>query len=120
MAAVPLTPAPAHPEIGLIHHRDHRLSAAARACRRTLVELAAGRHGTLATQLLQRQLGHLLRRRRVLAGDQSAVGYRVPGWSRQAPRSQHHHRQKAPATARHPCAAQGRECAAKRAGSATN
>jgi LysR family transcriptional regulator, transcription activator of glutamate synthase operon len=34
-------PAPEHPEIGLIHHRDHRLSAAARACRRHLVELAA-------------------------------------------------------------------------------
>jgi LysR family transcriptional activator of glutamate synthase operon len=43
VAAVPLTPAPAHPEIGLIHHRDHRLSAAARACRRSLVELTAGR-----------------------------------------------------------------------------
>ncbi|GAA2640444.1 LysR family transcriptional regulator [Paractinoplanes durhamensis] len=35
-----LRPAPAHPEIGVIHHRDHRLSAAARACRRQLIDLA--------------------------------------------------------------------------------
>jgi LysR family transcriptional activator of glutamate synthase operon len=36
-----LAPAPAHPPIGVIHHRDHRLSAAARACRRHLIERAA-------------------------------------------------------------------------------
>ena len=36
-----LTPAPAHPEIGLIHRRDRRLSAAARACHRHLAEVAA-------------------------------------------------------------------------------
>jgi LysR family transcriptional activator of glutamate synthase operon len=32
---------PAHPPIGLIHHRGQRLSAAARACRRHLIEQAA-------------------------------------------------------------------------------
>jgi LysR family transcriptional activator of glutamate synthase operon len=32
-----LDPAPAHPPIGLIHHRDHRLSAAARAFRGQLL-----------------------------------------------------------------------------------
>ncbi|GAA0548930.1 hypothetical protein GCM10010172_33610 [Paractinoplanes ferrugineus] len=37
-----LQPAPAHPEIGVIHHRDHRMSAAARACRSQLTELGAG------------------------------------------------------------------------------
>ncbi|GAB1643437.1 LysR family transcriptional regulator [Krasilnikovia sp. MM14-A1259] len=35
-----LEPAPGHPPIGLIHHRDHRLSAAAQACRGHLIELA--------------------------------------------------------------------------------
>jgi LysR family transcriptional activator of glutamate synthase operon len=35
-----LRPAPAHPPIGLIHHRDRRLSAAARACRHGLIELS--------------------------------------------------------------------------------
>ena len=35
-----LSPAPPHPGIGVIHHRDHRLSAAARSCRRQLIELA--------------------------------------------------------------------------------
>ncbi|MEU4219237.1 LysR family transcriptional regulator [Actinoplanes sp. NPDC026623] len=34
-----LRPAPLHPPIGLIHHRDRRLSAAARACRRHLIAL---------------------------------------------------------------------------------
>jgi DNA-binding transcriptional LysR family regulator len=32
-----LRPAVEHPDIGVIHHRDHRLSAAARACRRELI-----------------------------------------------------------------------------------
>jgi DNA-binding transcriptional LysR family regulator len=36
-----LDPAPPHPPIGLIHHRDRRLTAAAQACRRYLIELAA-------------------------------------------------------------------------------
>jgi DNA-binding transcriptional LysR family regulator len=36
-----LDPAPAHPPIGLIQHREHRLTAAARACRRHLLESAA-------------------------------------------------------------------------------
>lgn len=40
VAVVKLDPAPGHPPIGLIHHRDRRLSAAARACRRTLIERA--------------------------------------------------------------------------------
>ncbi|MEV6925159.1 LysR family transcriptional regulator [Dactylosporangium sp. NPDC051485] len=34
-----LQPAPQHPDIAVMHHRDHRLSAAARACRRQLIEL---------------------------------------------------------------------------------
>jgi DNA-binding transcriptional LysR family regulator len=38
-----LDPAPGHPPIGVIHHRDHRLSAAAQACRRHLIESAAVR-----------------------------------------------------------------------------
>jgi LysR family transcriptional regulator, transcription activator of glutamate synthase operon len=33
-----LDPAPAHPPIGLIQHREHRLTAAARACRGHLIE----------------------------------------------------------------------------------
>jgi LysR family transcriptional activator of glutamate synthase operon len=33
-------PAPAHPPIGLIHHRDRRLTAAAQACRHHLIERA--------------------------------------------------------------------------------
>jgi DNA-binding transcriptional LysR family regulator len=37
---VRLDPAPAHPPIGLIRHREHRLTAAARACRRHLLESA--------------------------------------------------------------------------------
>jgi DNA-binding transcriptional LysR family regulator len=37
---VRLDPAPAHPPIGLIQHREHRLTAAARACRRHLLESA--------------------------------------------------------------------------------
>lgn len=37
-----LDPAPRHPPIGLIHHRDHRLSAAARACRDALITQARG------------------------------------------------------------------------------
>jgi LysR family transcriptional activator of glutamate synthase operon len=36
-----LDPAPAHPPSGLIQHREHRLTAAARACRRHLLESAA-------------------------------------------------------------------------------
>jgi LysR family transcriptional regulator, transcription activator of glutamate synthase operon len=36
-----LDPPPPHPPIGLIHHRDHRLTAAARTCRRHLIEHAA-------------------------------------------------------------------------------
>lgn len=36
-----LDPAPPHPPIGLIHHRDRRPTAAAQACRRYLIELAA-------------------------------------------------------------------------------
>jgi LysR family transcriptional activator of glutamate synthase operon len=36
-----LDPSPPHPPIGLIHHRDHRLTAAAQACRRHLIEAAA-------------------------------------------------------------------------------
>jgi LysR family transcriptional activator of glutamate synthase operon len=39
VAVRPLWPAPAHPPIGLIHHRDRRLSAAARACRHHLIDL---------------------------------------------------------------------------------
>jgi LysR family transcriptional activator of glutamate synthase operon len=35
-----LDPSPAHPPIGLIRHREHRLTAAARACRRHLLESA--------------------------------------------------------------------------------
>ena len=41
VAVRPLRPAPAHPGIGVIHHRDHRLGAAARACRHQLIELAS-------------------------------------------------------------------------------
>ncbi|WP_213004977.1 LysR family transcriptional regulator [Paractinoplanes toevensis] len=37
-----LRPSPPHPDIAVIHHRDHRLPAAAQACRRQLIELAAG------------------------------------------------------------------------------
>ncbi|GIF26379.1 DNA-binding transcriptional LysR family regulator [Actinoplanes tereljensis] len=37
-----LTPTPTHPDIAVIHHRDHRMPAAAQACRRHLIELAAG------------------------------------------------------------------------------
>jgi len=36
-----LDPGPPHPPIGLIHRRDRRLTAAAQACRRYLIELAA-------------------------------------------------------------------------------
>jgi LysR family transcriptional activator of glutamate synthase operon len=36
-----LSPSPPHPPIGLIHHRDHRLTAAAQAGRRHLIEAAA-------------------------------------------------------------------------------
>jgi DNA-binding transcriptional LysR family regulator len=36
-----LQPAPVHPPIGVLHHRDHRLSAAAQACRRHLIARAA-------------------------------------------------------------------------------
>lgn len=35
-----LDPGPPHPPIGLMHHRDRRLSAAAHACRSYLIELA--------------------------------------------------------------------------------
>jgi len=35
-----LDPAPTHPPIGLIQHRDRRLSAAARACRQELLRPA--------------------------------------------------------------------------------
>jgi DNA-binding transcriptional LysR family regulator len=35
-----LDPAPPHPPIGLIHHREHRLTAAAQACRRHLIASA--------------------------------------------------------------------------------
>ena len=41
-----LDPPPPHPPIGLIHHRDHRLTAAARTCRRHLIEAAAQFSGT--------------------------------------------------------------------------
>ncbi|PYC68108.1 LysR family transcriptional regulator [Micromonospora arborensis] len=41
VAVQPADRAPAHPQIGLIHHRDRRLSAAAQACRRQFVERAA-------------------------------------------------------------------------------
>lgn len=34
-----LRPTPLHPDIGVIHYRDHRLSAAARACRGQLIDL---------------------------------------------------------------------------------
>ncbi|MEU4244617.1 LysR family transcriptional regulator [Actinoplanes sp. NPDC026619] len=37
-----LRPAPLHPEIAVIHHRDHRLSAAARTCRQQLIDHATG------------------------------------------------------------------------------
>jgi DNA-binding transcriptional LysR family regulator len=37
-----LDPSPAHPPIGLIQRRGHRLTAAARACRGHLIESAAG------------------------------------------------------------------------------
>jgi LysR family transcriptional activator of glutamate synthase operon len=40
VTVVRLDPAPAHPAIGLIQHRDRRLSAAARACRQELVRRA--------------------------------------------------------------------------------
>jgi LysR family transcriptional activator of glutamate synthase operon len=40
VTVVRLEPAPAHPAIGLIHHRDRRLSAAARACRQELIRRA--------------------------------------------------------------------------------
>jgi LysR family transcriptional activator of glutamate synthase operon len=36
-----LDPSPGHPPIGLIQHREHRLTAAARACRRHLIESVA-------------------------------------------------------------------------------
>jgi LysR family transcriptional activator of glutamate synthase operon len=40
VTVVELDPAPPHPSIGLIHHRDRRLSAAARACRLELLRRA--------------------------------------------------------------------------------
>jgi DNA-binding transcriptional LysR family regulator len=40
VTVVRLDPAPAHPAIGLIQHRDRRLSAAARACRQELIRRA--------------------------------------------------------------------------------
>ncbi|MEU8817792.1 LysR family transcriptional regulator [Actinoplanes sp. NPDC048796] len=40
VAVVPLSEAPAHPPIGVIHRRDRRLGAASRACRRRLIEFA--------------------------------------------------------------------------------
>ncbi|SNY34987.1 LysR family transcriptional regulator [Paractinoplanes atraurantiacus] len=41
VAVVPLTKAPPHPAIGVIHHRERRLSPATRACRHHLIEIAA-------------------------------------------------------------------------------
>ncbi len=41
IAVCPLDPSPPHPPIGLIHHRDHRLTAAAQTCRRHLIDTAA-------------------------------------------------------------------------------
>ncbi|MFG1996060.1 LysR family transcriptional regulator [Actinoplanes sp. NPDC048988] len=46
VAVVPLADAPAHPAIGVIHHRDRRLGAATRACRRHLIDIAASRPPT--------------------------------------------------------------------------
>jgi DNA-binding transcriptional LysR family regulator len=40
VTVVRLEPAPPHPAIGLIHHRDRPLSAAARACRQELIRRA--------------------------------------------------------------------------------
>jgi LysR family transcriptional activator of glutamate synthase operon len=41
IAVRPVRPAPAHPPIGLIHHRDRRLTATVQALRRHLMEAAA-------------------------------------------------------------------------------
>ncbi|MGA5301085.1 LysR family transcriptional regulator [Nucisporomicrobium flavum] len=47
VAVVALDPAPAHPPIGVIHQRDRRPGAAARACRQALIAAAAAaRPGT--------------------------------------------------------------------------